>query len=147
MRMSTILPYLASFQIEQVQIVADAITVRAAARGDAACCPLCGERSGRVHSRYQRTVADRSVGERRVVLILQVRRFACQNADCPRRIFAERFPDLAEPYARRTTQHAADLRQIGLALGGRAGARLAGCLGLAASHDRPGSSSCAARTT
>ncbi len=135
MRLSTMLPYLAGFQIEQVQIAADAITVRAAAHSDAACCPVCGERSGRVQSRYQRTVADRSVGGRRVVLILQVRRFACQNADCPRRIFAERFPALAAPYARRTTRHTADLRQIGLALGGRAGARLAERLGLTSSHD------------
>ena len=75
------------------------------------------------------------MGGRRVVLVLRVRRFVCQNQDCPRRIFAERFPALAEPYARRTTHHAADLRQIGLALGGRAGARLARRLGLAASHD------------
>ena len=103
--------------------------------GDAACCPLCGERSERVQSRYQRTVVDRPVGGRPVFLVLQVRRFSCANVACPRRIFAERLPDLAAPSARRTIQQQADLRQLGLALGGRAGARLAARLGLASSHD------------
>ncbi len=108
MRLSTVLPHLAGFQVEPLQIAAGVITVRAAARGNDACCPVCGVRSGRVQSRYQRTVADRPVGGRRIILVLQVRRFACQNAACPRRIFAERFPDLAEPYARRTSQQRAD---------------------------------------
>jgi transposase len=134
-RLSTVLPHLANLRVEQVQTAADAITVRAKARGDEGGCPLCGVRSGRVQRRYQRTVADRAVGGRRVVLVLQVRRFVCQNRDCPRRLFAERFPALAAPHARRTLGHQADLRQIGLALGGRAGARLAGRLGPAVSHD------------
>ncbi len=135
MRLATILPQLAHLHVASAEFAVDTVTVRATARSDAACCPSCGARSGHLQGRYQRTVVDRPVGGRRLVLVLRVRRFYCRNAVCPRRIFAERFPGLAEPYARRTDRHQTDLRQIGLALGGRAGARLAERLGLAVSHD------------
>ncbi len=135
MHLTTALPHLAGLRVEQIRITPATMTVRAAARLPTACCPACGQCSTRVQSRYQRTVVDRPVGGRQILLLLQVRRFFCQNADCPQRIFAERFPDLAESYARRTTQQATDLRQLGLALGGRAGARLATRLGFTISHD------------
>ncbi len=135
MRLAAILPQLAHLHVESAEFAVDTVTVRATARSDSASCPTCGARSGHLQGRYQRTVVDRPVGGRRLVLVLRVRRFYCRNAACPRRIFAERFPGLAEPYARRTARHQTDLRQIGLALGGRAGARLAGRLGLAVSHD------------
>ena len=66
MRLTTLVPQLAGRQIEQLQVAADVITVRASGRGEAACCPVCGEPSRRVQSRYQRTVADRPVGGRRL---------------------------------------------------------------------------------
>jgi transposase len=59
-----------------------------------------------------------------------VRKFVCRNPSCARRIFTERLPDLTAPYARSTTRLAAVLRAIGIALGGKAGARLAARLGL-----------------
>jgi hypothetical protein len=37
-----------------------------------------------------------------VTLQVWVRRFRCGNRQCPRRIFAERLPELAAPHARRT---------------------------------------------
>ncbi len=66
---------------------------------------------------------------------MQVRRFHCPTATCPRQIFAERLPDLAAPFARRSQplQHA--LEQVGFALGGEAGFRLAGLLGMPTSPD------------
>ncbi len=52
-------------------------------------CPLCGKRSKRVHSRYQRTLADLPWAEYAVTIRLSVRRLFCDNARCERRIFAE----------------------------------------------------------
>ena len=60
-----------------------------------------------------------------------MRRFFCDAAACERRIFAERLPDTAARYARRTCRAAALLELVGFASGGRAGARLAATLGLA----------------
>ncbi|MCI3273515.1 ISL3 family transposase [Streptomyces sp. 7R015] len=55
---------------------------------------------------------------------LTVRRFICGTADCPRRTFAEPFARLTAPYARFTTRLGHVLEHVGLALAGRAGARL-----------------------
>ena len=56
-------------------------------------CPGCRRASGRVHSRYRRSLADLPVAGRRVRLIAHVRRFYCDTVLCGRRIFAERFDD------------------------------------------------------
>jgi transposase len=54
-----------------------------------------------------------------------VRRFVCSDATCPRKIFTERLPQVAAPYARRTTRLQELLLDMGFALGGEAGARQA----------------------
>jgi transposase len=89
-----------------------------------ACCPLCRRRANRVHSRYERTLADLPWGEHAVVLRLRVRRLFCDNARCERRIFVERLPGIAAPWSRKTARLATRLTALGLALGGAAGARL-----------------------
>jgi transposase len=83
-----------------------------------------------VHSRYQRTLADAAIGGQHVVLRLRIRRFFCHHSACPARTFAEQIPGLTTPYARRSPLARRMLEQVGLALAGRAGARLAGRLGL-----------------
>ena len=98
-------------------------------------CPRCGQVSARVQSRYRRTLADLAAFGVPVRLELRVRRFACHPADCTCAIFAERLPDLAAPYARRTARLTRVLMQVGLGLGGAAGARLLPVLGLTASAD------------
>ncbi len=83
----------------------------------------------RVHDRYQRRLTDLPLAHQRFVVRLTVRRFICGSADCPRRTFAEPFSQLAAPYARFTTRLNRALERVGLALAGRAGARLAAQLG------------------
>jgi transposase len=56
---------------------------------------------------------------------LKARRFLCESSSCPRRTFAERFPELAVPYGRRTLLLRRTLETMALALGGRPAARLA----------------------
>ena len=87
-------------------------------------CPSCSWPSQRVHSRYQRTLADVPWATFQVRLEVRVRKFFCPNTACPRRIFTERLPDVAQPWARRTRRLAQALRAVGVALGGRAGSRL-----------------------
>lgn len=87
-------------------------------------CPLCCRRASRVHSRYERTLADLPWGEHAVVLRLRVRRLFCDNPRCERRIFTERLPGIAAPWSRKTARLTGRLTAVGLALGGAAGARL-----------------------
>lgn len=56
---------------------------------------------------------------------LTVRRFICGGDGCARRTFAEPFARLTVPYARLTSRLGHALEHVGLALAGRAGARLA----------------------
>ncbi|UUU37512.1 transposase family protein [Streptomyces sp. NBC_00162] len=109
-------------------------TVEVAARGRAAgsACPDCGRFSDRVHDRYQRRLKDLPLAEQGFVILLTVRRFICGSADCPRRTFAEPFSQLAAPHARFTARLNHALERVGLALAGRAGARLAAQLGFGA---------------
>ncbi|WP_323746135.1 ISL3 family transposase [Catenulispora pinisilvae] len=96
----------------------------------AADCPACGIRSAVVHGRYQRRLIDQALCGRRVELRLTVRRFRCREPSCSSVTFAERFEDLTRPYSRFTTTARVALTEIGLALAGRAGARLSALLGL-----------------
>ncbi len=105
------------------------------ARAATAACPHCGRASARVHSRYQRRLADAAAGGQRVVLRLGVRRFFCDDTDCQARTFTEQITGLTTRYARRTPLLKRMLQAVGLALAGRAGARLATGLGLPASRD------------
>jgi hypothetical protein len=82
-----------------------------------------------VHDSYQRRLKDLPLAEQSVVIHLTVRRFICSTDDCPRRTFAESFAQLTAPYARFTTRLGRVLERVGLALAGRAGARLTAQLG------------------
>jgi transposase len=87
-------------------------------------CPSCAWPSERVHSRYQRTLADLPWADFQVRLEVRVRKFFCDNLACHQRIFTERLPDVAPPWARRTLRLTQSLLAVGVALGGRAGSRL-----------------------
>lgn len=106
------------------------ITVTAAQ--SSAACPACGHSSQRIHSRYRRVLADLPWAGLPARLLLHVRRWFCDEAACPRRIFTERLPHVVPPRGRRTKRLASAQQRIGLALGGAAGARLAATLAMPA---------------
>lgn len=99
-------------------------------------CPRCQSLSSSVHSRYTRHVQDLPWSTLPVTLHLIVRRFRCRVARCSQRVFAERFPALAEPFSRCTSALRAVLWRIALSVGGEPGKRvLQGCH-IATSGDR-----------
>src|SRR5215216_2034851 len=124
------LPIPPSLHGETLLLGDDGLTILAAAADEAARCPLCGWRAARVHSRYARTVADLPWATLAVRLRVRVRRFFCDNDACPRQIFAERLPGVAQESAQRTNRQRDSLTAIAFALGGEAGARLAATLGM-----------------
>ena len=99
-------------------------------RRRSAACPNCQHPSRAVHSVYRRTVADLPLAGAMLLLHLQVRRFFCRHITCPQRIVAERFPSLVPVRGRHSRGVCSALRHVGLAVGGRAGVRLARALGL-----------------
>jgi transposase len=113
----------------------DNLTVHLATTAPTATCPRCGSGSRRVHSRYTRRLDDLPCLGRCVRLQVAVRRFVCPQSDCPRRIFAERLPGFAAPWARTTDRLRQTQTDIGSSLGGEAGARLAARLAITTSPD------------
>src|SRR4051812_35127658 len=135
--LSHLLPDRSHVRLETWNIdpVHSAITLTLQMRRITSRCPLCGKRSKRVHSRYERTLADLPWGTYAVTVRLRVRRLFCHDVRCERRIFTERLPEIALPWARRTRRLDARLTALGLALGGSAGVRLGAKLGLATSRN------------
>ncbi|WP_194927850.1 transposase family protein [Catenulispora pinisilvae] len=111
--------------MEHVEVVGGTVRVSARTRdGVVLPCPSCDASSGRVHSRYRRRIADTAVGGRPVVIDLSVRRLFCESDLCSRRTFVEQVDGLTIRYGRYTPLLLGVLQAVGLALAGRAGARL-----------------------
>ena len=132
---STLLPDPVELRFDHLLSESHSITMVVEAARPTACCPACQHSSTRVHSRYRRRLADLPWSGVTVRLLLHTRKFFCSSSTCPRRIFTERLPATAAPYARRTVRLQEALQLIGFAVGGQAGARLATKLGLAVSGD------------
>ncbi|WP_309238812.1 ISL3 family transposase [Actinoplanes aureus] len=105
-------------------------------RQDEGMCPACAASSSRVHSRYERTLVDAPVAGLVVRILLRVRRFFCDNPECRSKTFVEQVDGLTRRWSRMSEGLRRMLTAIGLALAGRAGARLASTLGMPTGRDR-----------
>lgn len=98
-------------------------------------CPLCGQVSQSLHSRYCRCIQDLPWQGVAVQMWLTVGRFRCRNKRCSREIFCERLPGVAHAFGRQTGRAAEIIRLVGYIAGGRPGQRLLTRLSLPASED------------
>jgi transposase len=121
-----LLPDATALRLEACQVddTTAQITLRVQSTQTRAPCPLCATPARRIHSDYGRTLADLPWAQYRVCLQLRVRKWFCRNRACRRRIFTERLPTIAAPWARRTLRLAQRLLALGRALGGKAGVQL-----------------------
>jgi zinc-finger of transposase IS204/IS1001/IS1096/IS1165 len=87
--LGVLLPHLAAAVAEKAELTGARLCIWARARAEQASCPSCGRFSVRVHSRYQRRLADAAIGGRPVLIRLTVRRFFCPAPECPVTTFAE----------------------------------------------------------
>lgn len=121
-------PHLSDLLVERVFVKGRAVHVVTRTRKAEVACPGCAVASNRVHSTYGRCLADTPVGDRPVLIELTVRRLYCENVRCPRRTFAEQDKGLTIRYGRRRPAARRVLEAVAVALGGRAGSRLAAVL-------------------
>jgi transposase len=125
-----LVPHLTRFRLRAHDQVEGVLHLELGVRQRSAVCPSCRHRSRAVHSVYWRMVADLPLAGVKLLLHLQVRRFFCRPTACLRRIVAERFPTLVPVRGRHRLGVCSALQHVGLAVGGRAGARLAHALGV-----------------
>lgn len=112
-------------ELVDITMMDEVLTISAVSTQVSPCCPLCGVHASRIHSTYRRHMADVPCGGQYVRLLVQVRKFFCDNTSCARKIFAERLTPFVAPGARLTTRLYQLVQAVGLATSGRLGERLA----------------------
>ncbi|KOT48330.1 transposase [Streptomyces rimosus subsp. rimosus] len=115
--------------VESVETADMVVRVEALSTARHAACPGCGCLSERIHGSYLRFPHDLPTAGKSVVVTLRVRRFVCAESSCPRKTFVEQVPGLPRRFGRRTERLRLTLISVGLALAGRAGARMTDVLG------------------
>jgi transposase len=133
MELSSLLALPSGLEVADVSASDELLTVRLKACAPTGICPLCAHAATHVRSYYTRFVADVPCAGRHVQLVLRVRKFRCDTASCPRKIFAERLGPFIEAWARKTTRLREAIEAIGLSTCGEGGARLADRLAIATS--------------
>ena len=130
MEKSPFLPLPEGMVIDQVEPTEAGLRVRVRSTRPTAPCPGCGNLSDHVHSQYQRTVKDVPCAGGSVVLRLCVRKFFCRVPTCQRKVFAERLPDLVQPWARVSNRLLSEVKALGLSASAEVNERLAPRLGM-----------------
>lgn len=110
--------------VKQILVGTDEIRLDVESTVNQATCPVCREESSAVHSTYTRFPTDLAWAEWTIILNLQVKRFFCDNQDCPKRTFAEQFPGFVTRYARRTDRVVARQKQVGVEVCARTAEKL-----------------------
>lgn len=64
-------------------------------------CPYCGFESARIHSRYEKSFQDLPIMGKKTKVVIENRKFFCDNPDCGFTTFAERF-DFLEQKGKKT---------------------------------------------
>jgi hypothetical protein len=95
--LTVLVPHLASLAVEHVETAGRSVHVLARTCASEAACLGCGVVSRRVHSHYQRKLADTASGGQEVLIHLRARRFFCSSGACAKVTFAEQVPGLTGP--------------------------------------------------
>jgi transposase len=77
------------------------ITIEVESTRSSVKCPYCGRKSEKVHSHYQRVLSDLPLQSKKVKLVLNNKKFFCENQKCSHKTFAEPF-DFYHPKATKT---------------------------------------------
>ena len=114
MQIRTFLPDGAALACETVTVEQGRIRISVSSSLPMGTCPRCGRWSSRVHSHYVRRLADLPWHGAQVTVTWRSRRFFCTSPNCPQRIFTERLPHVARPYARKTERLAVAIQCVGV---------------------------------
>src|SRR5690242_12782196 len=100
-------------ELTSISEASEEVIVRVTSHRPTSGCPLCGVSSSSIHSSYRRKPRDLPCAGRPIRLLLTVKKFVCQQAECPRKIFTERLPDLIEVSSRLTKRLRSAVQEIG----------------------------------
>jgi len=81
--------------VQWLAAATERLTIHAENAEPSARCPDCSRDARRLHSRYQRRIADLPWRGISITIQVHARRFFCDELSCERRIFCERLPKIA----------------------------------------------------
>jgi len=84
-------------ELTEMERQEDQLVLHVTATSSTALCPLCAQPATRLHSRYRRVVKDLPCAGQPVQLILHVRKFFCDTAECARKVFGSTPPPPGGP--------------------------------------------------
>jgi transposase len=87
-------------------------------------CPICKTKSNRIHSKYDRGLVDLPIAGKLSKISLKARKFFCDQVECLRKVFTERFDSEIFPYQRRMARSVNILEKLGTELGGNRGSNI-----------------------
>jgi transposase len=128
--LSSLFGFPSTVDLESIEVHDQSVIVHLHATSPTAACSQCGTAGSRVHSRYQRTIADLAFGGRNLVLRLLVRKWICPESSCPQYTFAECFPEVVQRYARMTDRLIKALQSTGVLTNGADAAQIASSFGV-----------------
>lgn len=135
MALQALLPDPACLALESLTIQEGDIVFTVQTTNSSVSCPLCGNRARRVHSRYQRVLADLPWQANPVRIKMNARKYFCDNPECHRRVFTEPVPTVAARYKRKTKRLLEALEKLTHLAGGEVAAQIAKAFGLKLSPD------------
>jgi transposase len=131
---SLMLPFsLPGFEIQEIHRIETTVIITVRALSPTTACPRCQHVSQRVHRYYTRSPRDLPVSGQAVHLVLQVRRFRCQNRQCQQQTFVEQLPEVVARSARQTMRLDTTMTFFAVGLSGEVGSRLLSQIGIAVS--------------
>lgn len=77
--------------LEKFDVIDNVIYLHVKSNSSETICPYCNTNSNKVHSHYTRSFQDLPIQGKKTIIILNNRKMFCQNPNCNRKTFAERF--------------------------------------------------------
>ena len=105
------------------QITDDSITIIVSSKRDEAICPYCKMVSSRVHSTYERRFTDLPIQGKSVEIVLDNRKFFCDNPDCSHTTFAEAF-ECVKPKAKKSNRLIDEILKVSIEVSSVTASRL-----------------------
>lgn len=116
------------FLVENLEFDEDKVLITLNPTNNESKCPCCEEKSDKIHSRYRRKLLDLPMLDKSTKIILNSRRFFCNNPNCSRKIFSEQFKGFITRYKRTIKRLSNYLFRLGLSQSASQACRLLGRL-------------------
>lgn len=112
------------FRVVSVDNQLDRLNIYVQSTPKGSICPNCCLISSRIHSYYTRRFSDLPSFGKSSTLFLRARRFYCCTAECPLKVFTERFDNHFMPYQKKTSRLHDRLLSLAIESGGKSAERI-----------------------